>query len=152
MHHLREISMVFKTAMLTPKSGIKTNKYGMSTIVSKILTYCLTHSYLLKRWIYYACATDVLLGNLWFFFHRSCFMKKDVLKNFAIFTGKLQACNFVKNTSTQLWGGRKLTWFLFLILFFVYFVLLFLFNFFIFFILFIVFWFHFVFILFLFMS
>ena len=25
-------------------------------------------------------------------------MKKVVLKNFAIFTGKLQACNFIKNT------------------------------------------------------
>ena len=30
--------------------------------------------------------------------HRRCFMKKAVLKNFALFTGKLQACNFIKNT------------------------------------------------------
>ena len=29
--------------------------------------------------------------------HRSCFMKKTVLKNFAIFTEKLQACSFIKN-------------------------------------------------------
>ena len=28
--------------------------------------------------------------------HQSCFMKKAVLKNFAIFCGKLQACNFIK--------------------------------------------------------
>ena len=28
-------------------------------------------------------------------------MKKAVLKNFAIFTGKLQACNFIKNTLQQ---------------------------------------------------
>ena len=28
--------------------------------------------------------------------HRRCFMKKAVLKTFAIFTGKLQACNFIK--------------------------------------------------------
>ena len=30
--------------------------------------------------------------------HRSCFIKKNLLKNFAVFTGKLQACNFIKNT------------------------------------------------------
>ena len=34
--------------------------------------------------------------------HRRCFMKKavleDVLKNFAIFKGKFQACNFIKST------------------------------------------------------
>ena len=29
--------------------------------------------------------------------HRRFFMEKAVLKNFAIFTGKLQACNFIKN-------------------------------------------------------
>ena len=28
--------------------------------------------------------------------HRRCYMKNPVLKNFAIFTGKLQACNFIK--------------------------------------------------------
>ena len=28
---------------------------------------------------------------------RRCFTKKAVLKNFAIFTAKLQACNFTKN-------------------------------------------------------
>ena len=28
--------------------------------------------------------------------HWRCFMKKAVLKNFAIFTGKLQACNFIE--------------------------------------------------------
>ena len=28
--------------------------------------------------------------------HRRCFMKKAVLKYFAIFTGKLQACNFIE--------------------------------------------------------
>ena len=29
--------------------------------------------------------------------HRRCFMKKAFLKNFAVFTGKLEACNFIKN-------------------------------------------------------
>ena len=28
--------------------------------------------------------------------HRSCFMKNAVLKNFAVSTGKLQTCNFIK--------------------------------------------------------
>ena len=42
------------------------------------------------------------LGNYEFFesIHPSCFMKKTVLKNFATFTGKLQACNFIKQTPT----------------------------------------------------
>ena len=29
--------------------------------------------------------------------HRRCFMKKVALKNFSIFTGKFQDCNFIKN-------------------------------------------------------
>ena len=29
--------------------------------------------------------------------HQMCFMKTAALKNFAVFTGKLQACNFIKN-------------------------------------------------------
>ena len=29
--------------------------------------------------------------------HRMCFMKKAAPKNFATFTGKLQACNFIEN-------------------------------------------------------
>ena len=28
--------------------------------------------------------------------HRRCFMKKAFLKNFGIFTGKLQTCNLIK--------------------------------------------------------
>ena len=35
----------------------------MSTTARKILTYYLIQSYLLKREIYYASATDVFLGN-----------------------------------------------------------------------------------------
>ena len=31
--------------------------------------------------------------------HRRSFLKKTILKNFAIFTGKLQAWNFIKNDS-----------------------------------------------------
>ena len=33
-------------------------------------------------------------------------MKKAVLKNFAIFTGKLQACNFIKNTLTLVFSSE----------------------------------------------
>ena len=33
-------------------------------------------------------------------------MKKAALKNFAIFTGKLQACNFIKNTPTQVFFSK----------------------------------------------
>ena len=36
----------------------------MSTTFGKMLTYCLTQSYLLKRWIYYASVIEVFLGNL----------------------------------------------------------------------------------------
>ena len=31
-------------------------------------------------------------------------MKKAVLKNFAIFTGKLEACSFIKNTPAQVFS------------------------------------------------
>ena len=36
--------------------------------------------------------------------HRGCSMKKDVLEKFAIFTGKLQACNFIKRNPTQVFS------------------------------------------------
>ena len=36
-------------------------------------------------------------GDMYWTSHRTCFVKKCVFKNFAIFTGKhLQACNFIK--------------------------------------------------------
>ena len=62
----------------------------MSTTLSKILTYNYIQSYLIKRYIYYASATDVFLGN----------MKKAVFKNFAILTGKLQAASLLKTYSS----------------------------------------------------
>ena len=70
----------------------------MSTTVSKILTYYLIESYLLKD----KSITLPLLMYSWDIYeffrssHRKCFMKETVLKNFAIFTGKFQACNFIK--------------------------------------------------------
>ena len=33
-------------------------------------------------------------------------MKKALLKNLAIFIGKLQACNFIKNTPTQVFSSE----------------------------------------------
>ena len=81
-------------------------KSEMSTTFGKILTYCLTQSYLLKRWIYYASATEFSWEiyqkqpPLLKFFrnsHRRCFMKKVVLKIFVIFTGKLQTWTLLKN-------------------------------------------------------
>ena len=33
--------------------------------------------------------------------HRRCFMKKAVFKNFVMFTGKLQACNFINSFMTE---------------------------------------------------
>ena len=73
----------------------------MQIIVSKILTFYLIQSYLIKREIYYATATDVFLGNLWIFQKQplEVFYIKAVLKNFAIFTEKLQSCNFIKTHS-----------------------------------------------------
>ena len=53
--------------------------------------------------------------------HRRCFMKKAVLKNFSIFAGKLQACNFIKNrcTGAFLWILRNFST-LFVIFIFVF--------------------------------
>ena len=69
----------------------------MSTTVSKIFTYYLIKSYLLKSItppsrMFYLEIFEIFRSS-----HRSCFMKKGVLKNFAIFTGKLQVRNFIKN-------------------------------------------------------
>ena len=66
----------------------------MSTTVSKILTNYLTQSYLLKRSICYASSTDVFLRNLRIFQKQplEVFYEIPVLKNFAKFTVKLQAC------------------------------------------------------------
>ena len=54
----------------------------MSTTVSKTLTYYLIQSYL---------KTPPPLMFSWEIY------EKAVLKNFAVFPGKLQACNFIKN-------------------------------------------------------
>ena len=37
--------------------------------------------------------------------HRKCFMKKAVIKNFARFTGKLQACNFIKKRQQHMFSS-----------------------------------------------
>ena len=72
----------------------------MSTTVSKILTYYLIQSDLLRRSIKSITPPSLMFSwEISEFFrssHRSCFMKKAVFKNFAIFTGKLQICNFIK--------------------------------------------------------
>ena len=44
--------------------------------------------------------------------HRSCIMKKAVLKNFVIFTGKLQARNFIKNRLQHQWFPLSIAKFL----------------------------------------
>ena len=70
----------------------------MSTTVSQILTNCLIQSYLLK----YKPITPPPPMFSWEIYElfrssqRRYFMKKAVLKHFAIFTGKLQTCNFIK--------------------------------------------------------
>ena len=70
----------------------------MSTSVDKTLAYYLLQSYLLKR----KSITPPPLMFSWgiYEFFRSsrwrCFMKKALLKNFSIFIGKLQVCNFIK--------------------------------------------------------
>ena len=71
----------------------------MSATVIKILTYYLIQSYLLKKSIYCTSATDVFQGSLCIFQKQplECFLKNCVFKNFAILTGKLQACNFIEN-------------------------------------------------------
>ena len=71
----------------------------MSTTVSQILTRYLIPSYLLK----YKSITSAPLMFSWRIYefftssHRSSFMKNVALKNFAKFTGMLQACSFIKN-------------------------------------------------------
>ena len=72
----------------------------MSTTVSKILSYYLIQSYLSKKIKSIAPPPLMFSWGIYEFFrssYRSCFMKKAALKNLAIFTGKLQACNFIKN-------------------------------------------------------
>ena len=47
-------------------------------------------------------------GEIYDFFrsnHQRCFTKKSVLKNFALFTGKLQTCNFIKK-KTQVFSSE----------------------------------------------
>ena len=71
----------------------------MSTTVGQILRRYLIPSYLLK----YKSITSAPLMFSWGIYefftstHRSSFMKNVDLKNFAKFTGILQACNFIKN-------------------------------------------------------
>ena len=70
----------------------------MTTTVSKTLTYYLIQSYLLKD----KSITPPPLMSFWEIYeffrssHRRCLWKKLFLENFAIFIGKLQACNFIK--------------------------------------------------------
>ena len=70
----------------------------MSTTVSKTLTYYLIQLYLLKD----KSITPpplMLFWEIYEFFrstHRRYLWKKLFLENFAIFIGKLQACNFIK--------------------------------------------------------
>ena len=66
-------------------------KCEMWTTVSKALTYHLIQSYLLKD---KSITPPPLMFSYW-----RCFMKKAVLKNFTIFTGKLQTPNFTKRDS-----------------------------------------------------
>ena len=70
----------------------------MPTTVSKILIYCLIHSYLSKN----KSITPPPLTFSWAIYefirtsHWRWFMEKAVLKNFAVFTAKLQTWNFIK--------------------------------------------------------
>ena len=67
----------------------------MSIAVSKILTYYLIQSYLLKKDKSITPLPFIFSWEYYEYFrssHRTCFMKKAAIKNFAIFTGKWQAC------------------------------------------------------------
>ena len=70
----------------------------MSTTFSKILILSYSAVFIkkinllrLRHWCF-----PRKFGNFFRSSHQSCFMKKAVLKNFAIFTRKLQTCIFVK--------------------------------------------------------
>ena len=65
----------------------------MSTAVSKILTYYFFSKYITPPTLMFSWEIYEYFRSS----HRIFFTKKAVLKNFAIFTEKLQACNFIKS-------------------------------------------------------